>query len=279
MASAAESLTWACERPVPSHPEVADGNAGLQPQGEADVVPRAVTRLQHGRRDARGVRDAGRDVTGTHHHGEVELVRALVVLEHVHVRDLDEHLLARRDVAHGLGEDVGALLLEEAGGQALRQRGLVDVAGLRAAADQPHDAALAHHHAHVVHRGAVGEREDVEGFDGLVRRVDEPLGDLDARHEAGHVRLDVRVAERALDQAAGPGDAQRALGDVLLEVRGILGRRRDRQQAKKSRSNEPILHGRPLSLSLDSNRRLAIPCRALYRGGWDEIPGGELAVR
>src|SRR5206468_2391602 len=94
--------------------------------------------------------------------------------------DLDRR--PRHQVGERLREDVGPLLIEERRHLAGRARRLVDASRLLAALDLTADGALSGAHRHGVHRGAVGERESVDGL----HRLREPKAFL------GYVRIITR---------------------------------------------------------------------------------------
>jgi hypothetical protein len=80
---------------------------------------------------------------------------------------------------------------------ARRPRGLVDGARFLAPLDDAAYGPAADDHGHVVHGCMLRQRERVDGFDLLLKRVSELLGHGNARHRPGDLGLDVRVLERA----------------------------------------------------------------------------------
>jgi hypothetical protein len=137
--------------------------------------------------------------------------------------DAHADLLTGEDVGHGLGEEVGALLVEQRGRLALGAGALIGVAGLLARLDDAADDALAEDELHVIHRGLLRQREDVEGLERLGIGVLEDLGDGDAGEEAAHLgvhlgALEAEVLGLGLGAALGASVAaepghERALGD------------------------------------------------------------------
>jgi len=269
--------------------EILDGHAGVELDGQADVVPVAEARLEDRRRDPRSVGHAvrvrrparslrvlvafrragladlplqlGRDqrrlrgrAAGNEpradDHREVKIINAHVVLEHVDVRDLDHDLLLRLDVPDRLRENVRPFLFEERGRPAVPQRAFIDRPRGGPALDDAHDPAVADDHRHVIDRGLVRQRKDVDRLDLLVQRVVEPLPHLHAGDEAGYRRLHVRVLERARDDAAVLHlDPQLALPDTLVHRR-LLGRRlncrREYHDRRHNAHNTQTSHGQSL---------------------------------
>jgi len=124
------------------------------------------------------------------------------------------------DVAHRLGEDVGAFLFEQRRRHPGGEGQFVDLPRRGALLDHPHDPPRADDHGHLIDRRLVRQREYVHRLDGFLERVGEGLGDPDAGDEAGDLRLDVGVLQGTLDdRAVLPFDAERALRDVVLDGR------------------------------------------------------------
>ena len=134
---------------------------------------------------------ARRDVARADHGREPQLPLALGQPAQPQVdRDPRDQRLVRRQVADRLGEDVGAVLLEERRGVARRDRALEPLAGLLLAVDPAGDR-------------AIGELERVAADRAVGRQ----------RHPVGHVqRLGVAVLEPLLQHqprdAAARGAAQ-----------------------------------------------------------------------
>ena len=90
---------------------------------------------------------------------------------------------------------------------------LVHGAGLLPPLDQALDRPVADLDLHVVDRGPVRQREDIDRLDLPVVGILEGLDHLDLRHVAGDLGDDVRVLQRALlDRSARRQDAQLATG-------------------------------------------------------------------
>jgi hypothetical protein len=187
---------------VAGHGPVVDRRAGLGDDLDADVVAAAQPVAEHGRGDPRAVRDpaAAGDVARADDGGEHELVLAGVVAEGLGVADLDLDRGAAGDVGDRLGEDVGALLLEQGGGVAGVAGLAVDRGRLGALADLAGDHAVADRHAHVGDGGVLGEGEGVDGLEGGVAVVDEALLDGDLGRVAAQLGAHVGAAQ-------GEGDA------------------------------------------------------------------------
>ena len=131
-----------------------DGDAGIQVDLHRDIVAGARAFGRDGRRDARGVgHAAARHVARRHHHREIERVGAGFVGHGFHVADLDGHSGSGKDIGNGLGEDVGTLLIEQAGDAAGAAGFLVDLARFVARFDEAANGAVADVHGHVVHGG------------------------------------------------------------------------------------------------------------------------------
>jgi len=151
------------------------------------------------------------------------------------VLDADLDRRARHQVGERLREDVGPLLVEERRHLAGLARRLVDAPRLLAALDLAMDGTLSGAHRHGVHRGAVGEREAVEGLHRLREAAREQLRHRDPGDEARDLDRDLGVPERAGAErlAARPDRVERARpGDgLLLCARGTAAeeeRREDR---------------------------------------------------
>ncbi len=212
--------------------QLVHGHARVQAQGEADVTAAADVGRQHRRGDAARVGDGGgvrrgalalaegpglaADVARAHRHGEVEAVPAALVDEPLHVVDAHADFFTREDVGHGLGEEVGALLVEQRGRLPLGAGALVGVTRLLARLDDAADDALADDELHGVHRGLLREREDVEGLERLGVGVGEDLGDGDAGEEAAHLGVHLGVLQAEL---LGLGVGAAASGGVAAELR------------------------------------------------------------
>src|SRR5262245_15050038 len=178
-----------------------DGDACVEFDLDRDVVARARAFWSDLRGDARGVRNlvrvrrpsasllAGRlarDVARAYDHRKNEFVRPVLILQEFDVTDSDFHPGAGGDVGDRLSEDVGALLVEQAGGLAGFARGFVNRLRLFAALDFAFDRAIADDHRYVVNGRRLWRREDINGFDLFIRGIAKLLcdGDVDDRTAA-----------------------------------------------------------------------------------------------
>jgi hypothetical protein len=203
------------------------GHAGVDGEFDGDVVPGARALGRNRRRDFGGVRNlvgvrrpaaalladsfAG-DVSGADDHGKYKLVGTVFVFEGLQVSDGDGDLLARQDVGHGLGEDVGALLVEQGGDVSGLPGFVVDGARFFALADDSAHGAVADLHGHVVNGGVFGQRECIDRFDRLRSRVLEGLSDGDAGEESADAAAHFGVTKRAcaFDRSRFVEDAERS---------------------------------------------------------------------
>ena len=222
---------------------------------KANIMPCAIARFEHWRRDSRGVRYARRvrrptcagriasfhrclyfanfsrqffrkfrflgyrcagNVAGPDHHREVKFISAHVVVENINVGDFDANLLARFDVADRLGKDIRSLLLKEACRRSLIDRPLIHGTRLSPTLNQTDNPSLADDHCHIVHGGGMRQRENINRLNLFVIRILERLGHRHARDEAGDNRFDICVFQRTFDNLILGFDAQRALGDLLF---------------------------------------------------------------
>jgi hypothetical protein len=197
-------------------------------------------------RETRHLRLSG-DETGPDHHGEAQPVLAGVVAQALLVGDLHRHLLARRDVGHRGGEDVGTLLFDKAGLAALRLGFLVGALGRLALLDLALDDPAGNQQAQAVDRGVLGQREDVDAFLPGLPRIAEALAHLDPGDHAADAYPDVgrqyrRRQEEVLTLAAEEKTAAPDLGEAdavgrLLGNRAGRGRPMRREQDRKEREN------------------------------------------
>ena len=111
------------------------------------------------------------------------------------VADVHVDRAARLDVGDGLGEDVGALLDEQARDVAHASGREVGALGLLALADDAPDPPLADGHDELVYRGVRGQREGVDRLDLLGEGIVEALGHAHGGDEAGDVGPDVGVLQ------------------------------------------------------------------------------------
>ncbi len=111
-----------------------------------------------------GQRLAG-DVARRHDQREPERRRAVLIGQWADQPQLHRDPLAGQDVADPHREDVGPLLLGDRGALAGRDRAVVGLPRLGPLAQVGLDGAAVRRHRHAGHRGAVGQREDVGGFE------------------------------------------------------------------------------------------------------------------
>ena len=197
--------------------EPPERDACVEVNGDADIVARADVGLQDGRRDAGGightvgVRGPAAGTGGCGHwgagdeprpddHWEDVLVFAVDVGKRLDVLDDDLDLIVGQDVADALCEDVRSLLLEEARALPRGDGLLVDLPGFLAGLDDAPHGAVTDLHEHIVDRGVVGQREDIDRLYGLIEGVLVLLGDGDVGHHPGNVGLHVRVLQGELEE-------------------------------------------------------------------------------
>jgi hypothetical protein len=160
--AAARTTTRTSARTPTSRPTPAAGNTGSLPSAR--------------KRGGRGERQAqvpGAVLPGDRGH-HVEL-------------DLDRH--AGGHVGHVLGEHVAAGAGRQRGHAALVPGGLVRGAGLVAALDPTDELARLHPQGHAVDGVAGAQREHVQGVDGVVGGVPEPLDERELRERPDDVDL------------------------------------------------------------------------------------------
>ena len=202
--------------------EGADVEAGGEIDAQGNRVDRAVVGMEHGRRDAGGIRDgtgepapaveadhlhavgAG-DVSWPDHHGEAEAEAVFLHLDGFLIGQADTDGLAGADVGDGVREDVGSLLLRQGGGLSGRLCGLVDLLGLFALLDRAVDQPVADLESETVDGGRIGEREDVDALDPLIRRIGEALDERCSGDGPADVDLDVHAEGRRGNVLAGLG--------------------------------------------------------------------------
>lgn len=156
-------------------------------------------------------------------HGKDEFVEAGFVFKGFHVGDFDFDAGAGGDIGEALGEDVGALLIEEGGKLAAGFGLFVDLAGFGAAFDEALDDAVVDADGHFIDGTVGGEGEGVEGFEGSGEGVAEDLFDADAADGSGEVGGDGGVFEGAgVGVGSVRGDAEEGTGGGVL--RGGFGR-------------------------------------------------------
>ena len=141
----------------------------------------------------------GWDEARRHHQRQHQLPGALFAQHRHQHPQLDRHVRARRDVAHALREHVGPLLLgqgrEVPGGDGVG----VDQPRRLPVADLALDDAVAHLHAHGVHRPIGRQREGVGRLDGLGPIGVKGLSD----HDLGHRAADLDLVGDGLERQAG----------------------------------------------------------------------------
>ncbi len=146
-----------------------------------------------------------------------------------------------QDVRDRLGEDVGALLIEQRGDVAGVLGVLVDGAGFLAALDEAAHGAVADLDGHVVDGGVLWQREGIDGFDVLGGGVGKNLRDRHAGEEAADAGANVGVLQRAgaLHFAVLADDRERAWGCARsFSGRGEHARLRgDDQEQQESKEN------------------------------------------
>ncbi len=113
--------------------------------------------------------------------------------------DLHHDGLARTDIGHRIGEDVGSLLLDQGGLAAGSFCCFVDHLGLDPLFDFTNHDTVADHHLEGVYGAAVGQRIDVNRFDPVLRRIVEDLRDAGARGRARYRDVNVARNPRRLD--------------------------------------------------------------------------------
>ena len=124
-----------------------------------------------------------------------------VLLHRLLILDADDDGFVRADIGHRVGEDVGALLLDETRLLACVLGRLVERLGVLAALNLAFDHAVADLHAERVHRGLLGQGKDIDALEPAIARVLEALGDDGAGDGAVDVDDDVGGKPRGLDIA------------------------------------------------------------------------------
>lgn len=228
---------------------LADGDAGGEAEREGEgggigLAGREVgigDPLRGGRRRGGGGRGAV-GVARADGAGVGELVDSVGGRKEFSVAQLDLDGVAREDVGHGHGEDVGAMLFEEGGGVSGGFGGLVGGAGFFLFLDPGADAAIAHGHGEAMHGGAGGAGENVERFERGGAGVGVGLGDGDVGDDSRDDGVDAGGFERegvaggvegsdvevGRERAVGVGG--RALGS---EARGEGGAGEERRRSRE----------------------------------------------
>ena len=136
-------------------------------------------------------RRALRHIARRDHHRETQGEGVAVLAHRLLVFDLDDDRFPRTDIGDRIGEDIGALLFDQAGAAAIGARLLVDLPGFLLFLDLAFDDAGADHHFQRVDGRVLGQGKDVFPFHPAVARIDEVLRHSGARQRAGHIDLDV----------------------------------------------------------------------------------------
>src|SRR5207302_1069034 len=207
--------------------DILNGDAGIEREFHRDVVTGARAFGGDPRGDVRCVRNAigvgrpaaalmaGRlsgNIARADHQRKYEFVGAFFIAQGFDVADGDGDLFAGQDVGDRLREDVGTLLIEQRGDVASVLGVLVDGTRFFTALDEATHSAVTDLDGHIVDGCVLRQRESVDGFDVLGRRVGEDLRDCNAGEEAADAGANVGVLQRAgaLDFAVFPDDAERA---------------------------------------------------------------------
>ena len=157
------------------------------------------------------------DVARRHHQREPERGRAVLVGQRTDQPELHGDPLAGQDVADPHREDVGPLLLGDRGALAGGDRTVVGLPRLGPLAQVGLDGAAVGRHRHAGHGGAVGQREDVGGFERGLVDVDELGRQHRAADQAGDRGPDVEPVERQV-AALGAQGAEAGVGERVEPV-------------------------------------------------------------
>ncbi len=214
----------------------ADGH-GVRAAARGDVVgvKNRIGRRAGGRGNQRlgrlrlvGDRAACRVIAGRHREREAQPVLAVVDGERLLVLDQDAHVLAGPDVGDRVGEEIGALLLDQ-------RRFPAFALGLRIHAPRlflflhlPFDHAAADAKPQAVDGGVLGERKDVDALDPVRAGVVERLRHACPRHDSGDVDDDIGFDfRRRREGALGPRPEEEGAGLRLTGLRLCVRRRRE----------------------------------------------------
>mmetsp|Transcript_73478 Transcript_73478/g.215531 ORF Transcript_73478/g.215531 Transcript_73478/m.215531 type:complete len:591 (+) Transcript_73478:358-2130(+) len=159
-----------------------------------DAQARRLQREAHVGAEVRGVR-AGRPalpVARAHDRREGEGEDAVDGRQGLDVLHGDLHGVARQDVGELHGEDVGPLLVEQAGGLPGVSRGLELGPGLAARADLAGHRAVVDGHRHGADGSASGQREDVARLEAVLTVVLVGLGHSHVRNAIVHLCINGR---------------------------------------------------------------------------------------
>ena len=142
--------------------------------------------------------------------------RGIFVAQRLLIFDFHGQGLARSEIRHAAGKDVGAFLLHERRPAAAIARRLVFGARLGALTDLPFDLAISHLHAQAVHSGVLRQGKNVDAFDPVRRIVLELLRDHGPRDHAAHRDFHVGAQHGRADQAPGRTHAHQKTAAGLL---------------------------------------------------------------
>src|SRR5690606_20346809 len=151
---------------------------------------------------------------------------AVLVAHRLPVAHLDLHFLAGTDVGYGGTEQVGAVLLDQAGTLADGRRGLVGGAGLGLLADLALDQAIAHAQGEAADGGVLRQGQQVAALAPLAGVVAIGLPHRHLGQQAVHLQVHGGVHGQAGDPAVLLADLQAV---VVLQAAAGAGQRRQQQ--------------------------------------------------
>ena len=196
--------------------------------------------------------------------------------------DLDDHRLAGTDVGYRGREQIGTLLLDQAGLFAGLLCCLVLLARRFFLADLALDETFTDIEPHVVHRGRLGQWKDIDALHPFIARVPEFLHHRHPRDEAVDVDVDVGIEQRGrripLTHAHEQGAGLHVGGCKTVRGRWLRQRQCQNQQRAGENGNRVLLeHGRPPLLpSFIAARQNAGPWTATWQctgGMWQIVVG------
>ncbi len=158
--------------------------------------------------------------------------------------DLDFQHLARGDVGDAGREQVGALLLDQAGHPPLGPCGFIGDARLPALLDLTFDHSTANDHPQTFHGDIVGQREDIAALGPVRAVVEKLLADDRIGQHAGHLDVDVGDHGQRRDAVLSRVQPElRTLGVVLLGECGTLNSQQQGDEAKAKKHHSGISSG------------------------------------
>src|SRR5687768_14479721 len=134
-----------------------------------------------------------RNVSGSDNHRKNKLVSSILVFQCLNITNRDLDFFPRKNVCDRLGEDIWSFLVQQAGHLSTCFRSFINSLCLLAWQDFSTHNAITNQHGHVVNRGVVWQRKDVDSFNLFLERIFKVLCDDYARQKAADFDLHIGV--------------------------------------------------------------------------------------